>query len=146
MILWLAAIEQWVAVRGCCCCCGFILWSRWSRPDKRQGAGAGSRTCHVPPHLPRLKLSLRFSFNLSFHPLLGCHPCRVGPNYIHIVSTLKVRWTIALMLSSQFNYKGLFKFFLAMFTTLIRSIKHRLTIKLITRMDEKLRDESIKPN
>ena len=36
--------------------------------------------------------------------------------------------------------------FLATFATLIRSIKHILIIKLITRMDGNSRDESIKPN
>ena len=36
--------------------------------------------------------------------------------------------------------------FLDVFTILIKSIKHRLIIKLNTRMDEKSRDESIKSN
>ena len=36
--------------------------------------------------------------------------------------------------------------FLATLKTLIRSIKYRLIIKLITQMDGKSRDESIKPN
>ena len=42
--------------------------------------------------------------------------------------------------------KILGKFFFGTFMTLIRSIKLRLIIKLITWMDGKSRNESIKPN
>ena len=38
------------------------------------------------------------------------------------------------------------RIFFATFTTLIRSTKYKLLIKLITRMDKKSRDESIRPN
>ena len=38
------------------------------------------------------------------------------------------------------------EFFFLTFATLIKSIKHKLIIKLITQIDEKSQDESIKPN
>ena len=45
-----------------------------------------------------------------------------------------------------FSLKKIRQNFLKTFTTLIRSIKYRLIIKLITWMDRKSRDESIKSN
>ena len=51
---------------------------------------------------------------------------------IQLVTTLKIQGAF----SSQ-------KIWLEIFTTLIRNIKYRLIIKLITRMDRKSRDESL---
>ena len=57
---------------------------------------------------------------------------------------LNIRWPWA---EGTFSWQNVFghKFFVP-FTMLIRSIKYRLIIKLITRMDGKSRGESIKLN
>ena len=48
--------------------------------------------------------------------------------------------------TGAFSSQKILQNFCGTFTTLVRSIKYRLIIKLITRMDAKLRGESIKPN
>jgi hypothetical protein len=66
----------------------------------------------------------------------------------HFLDRKNITWGLCLseIVGNKGDWTRLPKKKLKIFTTLITSIKHKLIIKLITRMDGKSQNESIKPN